>query len=542
MANGKPFSLDAQGNLIQSNAVDDILNSPSVSVVEPPQTGSVSVVKPSPTNVPGQTPQQAATGVKTTPKVSATPAPAVAPTPKVLTDKEKLGLNAAYQRKLNGTANADDVANIDYAVKNNLWAEPSSVADKMAGAFSEKSPFELGTGIEGYDKALADKKVTQPAEDKWAVPSFDSILSGMGIEKLTAKDYSGDYQALEDNLTAQLEQIDLQYQQDYDDLVKQNKQATADLRAKLKKGKFLSNSIDNAVAGQEARNQEALDKLERAMNQDKGAAKQNKTANYMALSKQERDDYFNVQSANINNVLQGYNTATNVWNVFSSRSTEEKKMEQDAYQFLVEQSNNAMEADLERTQSFIEKGLYDVYDEDVVKMLNSLEKSSGLELNSLVNAATGGYWDRMSNMSLKDAQAENLAANTEKTKTLLPLEVQKYQADIANVQSTIAKRLSESKEAGSQEANSLLQGSSAKLLEEAKGNDGYYDSSKYVQVMNEFISEVDPKLTNEKYYSDLFMNYLPPTKLLNPSEDDKSAAKLRSEFTKSLKLEDLLGM
>lgn len=535
----------------QTSVIDDILNSPS---------SKPTPVSPAPVNTPVVTPQVTATNKTATPTIKKTTTSPIVAAPIVRPQAEdqatlwnpttgqkmvvKIGspMPAGYKLWTGGTASGADAmaANAKNQTSGDIASEQfSNVA---------QTPFEADTGIEGYDEYVSKDT---PTTDKWAVPSFDEIMEGMGITKLTTKDYSGDYKSLEDNYTSQLESIDLQFQAAYDNQIKKNTQISSSLKAKLIKAgvSMDGTSFESALAGQETRNSDELRKLENARDQAKAAALQNKTVNYLNISKQERDDYFNVQSENINNTLQGYNTSVNVWQAFNSRSNQEKTLEQDAKQHLDQMNMDWYKLDqterlnqMNQIQDYIGKGLYDVYDENVVKMLNSIEKNNGLEINSLVNPATGGYWDRMSNIALKDAQAASMEANTNKTNTLLPLEVQKYQADIANIQSTISKRLSDDKKTGSQEANSMLEGSSAKLLAEAKGSDGYYDSSKYVKVMNEFIQEVDPKMTNEKYYQDLFMNYLPPTKLLNPSEDDKAAVKLRSDFTKSLKIEDLFGM
>lgn len=541
----KPFSLDKEGGLVISDPIDEILKAPAKS----------------PTNVEGVTPEQAAEGTLPAPKIeqktivpTVTKPDTIVPVetkPRVLEPDEITGLNAAFARKQAGTANKADLDSLDYAQRNNLWSptgEAGVTEDEVSdGDIAAKSFLDVA------DDGVADVvDETAPTDEKWTVPSIDNILGGFGIEKITAKDYSADFKALEENLDARLEEIDLQFQVEYDDQVDKNKNITSALQAKLIKAgvRTTGTSYISAVAGQEERNSDALKKIENNRDQQKASARQGKEQNFLTLSATERNDYFNTATANIDNVLQGYNVATNVWQSFNARSEFEKTIEQDAQQHLenlnlewYKLDQDARSDQLNQLNSFIEKGLYDVYDENVANMLHTIEKNNGLETGSLVNAAVGSYWDRMSNIALKDAQAESMLASAEESKALLPLKVQKYQADIRNVQSTIAKRLADSKQSDSQESNSLLEGSAKKLLAEAKGTeDEYYDSSKYVKTMNEFVTEMDPDLKNEKYYQDLFMNYLPPTKLLNPSEEDKAAVKLRSEFNKSLSIEDLFGV
>jgi hypothetical protein len=149
-------------------------------------------------------------------------------------------------------------------------------------------------------------------------------------------------------------------------------------------------------------------------------------------------------------MFKGYDLATDVWQAFSKRTSDQQALEQGAAEHLdkmvlewAKLDNNARADNLKMLEGFVGDGLYDVYDQDVINMLGKIEDLNGLERGTLIDASVGGYWNRMSNISLKEAQTEQMLASADKTRQTTPLTVEQMKLDLEKTRGQIAKTRSD---------------------------------------------------------------------------------------------------
>lgn len=544
--NNKPFALDNEGWIVKADPLFDILNSsPSKS----------------PTNVPGSTPEEAAANAFIGPQLKPT-TPTIKKTTPSITPKTTVP--ATKQATIwNPNTGEKKVVNVGEAVPKgwSLWTGGTAAGQQareaifakqgvaggvdggvMEGEVMSKENMAAGafdTGQTETDQTSPDTTTEQTADEKWSTPSIDTILDGFGIEKLKVSDYTSEYEKLKEWQDNQLSAIDTKYEQEFLDQEQKNARATTALQAKLIKAgvSIDGTSYESAVAGQELRNAAEIRKLERLKEQEQASVRNGYYTNYLALGKQERDEAFNVMTSNINNLFKGYNLATNIWESFNKRADAAKEQEQSAQEHLdkmmlewAKLDNNQRADNLNILETFVKDGLYDVYDDNVVNMLSNLEGMNDLEPGTLIDAAVGGYWNRMSNLALKDAQAESMLASAEETRSLTPLKIEKYKADITKSRADAAKALKATNSDISNSANERLREIENGLKTSAVGDDGKIDTQKYKAAKNLFIETIDPGLKNKNYFNDVFMDYFPPNAYLN--ENDETAKVLINEYKK----------
>jgi len=408
----------------------------------------------------------------------------------------------------------------------------------------------------------ADTEIDTKEETTVESPTkeVDDILDGMGIDKLKVSDFSQDYVKLEEWKTNQLVAVDSKYEQRIIDQEKNNKKATAALQANMiKKGIPLDGiSYMSATSGQEERNQEQINMLNREMAQEKAAINSGYIEKNMGLMQSEREEKFNVMTTNINNLYQGYGLATNIWNSFNSRSEAVRSAEQKAdeltHEIEMDWANYTQEERFEKQEIVMQNatdGNYDIMNEDDIKMIMNLESKFGMQTGELLSPATSGYFSKFSKLAKEDAETQKLISDINKQETLLPLEIAKYEADIKK--STAAAQKSMQSNLGGNQAsltNAYLEELKVKLFggefQDGKfiaykdesgnemtsylGSDMKLDTQRYNTAMNDFVAKVDPDLKNKNYYQDIFMNYIPPNAFLNPN--DATASTLISEYTK----------
>jgi len=199
-----------------------------------------------------------------------------------LNEEQITGLNAANQRVTQGLGTAEEVArdqqNINYATQTYGWtpqtfnaAIPSQPGgDNLAAAVagyqgpggtlgSGQTPFEQGTGIEGYDAALAAQKETDWMQD-WTKSAFGEQKEADQVKAPTFDAEKTRLQAARDSRIAAL---DAQYATDLATVQKNNKNIGNSLKARLLKlGVSPSDSAwSNAEAGQLERDTAAEAKL-----------------------------------------------------------------------------------------------------------------------------------------------------------------------------------------------------------------------------------------------------------------------------------------
>jgi len=417
------------------------------------------------------TPQDAAAAAfgKVTKKEAPAPTPSSSPTPTptqniankqaTIWDKAS-GKKAVINLDANGNAIKDDLFNKSVATVGNNWslfngAGGNKTTDANGNIINSQNAAAMALGggktQESELPELTPTGEEKKTDEKFTTPAINDILKGMNITPLAKSDYTESYNKLTESKTLQLDDLATQYEEEKIAQEQKNKQATAALQARLiKAGVSLDGtSFESAVAGQEIRNQEELNKLDRTYKLAKNKVEQDYNTNYLNLSKQEREEAFNVNVANINNIFKAQELSTDIWKAFSERDMSQKKLEADAAKQLQDMqlgwaklSEDERATNVNLLEDFAKQGLYDVYDDATVKMLRNMEQKNGLEEGTLTGAATGGYWNRMQDLSLKAAQTESAKAQAKESTELLSLKKEKLQADIANVRSEIAKRSS----------------------------------------------------------------------------------------------------
>jgi len=463
-----------------------------------------------------------------------------------------------FQIWTGGTASGEEARQAIFD-KQGVGEEEPKVTDLVADGLDDgKTDFEKGVGIEGYDAAHDAAQEAQEGEviGKYETSGMDETLKMYGIDKLKVNDFTEDFDVLEEILTNTLDDIDLRYEKAFTDMRAKNKNVDAALQAKLiKAGVSLDgHSFESAVAGETTRGEARIAELERLKQQEIASAKNDKHKNFMSLSAQERNESFDVNMANMNSFFQAEGLNMSVWDSFNARSDAEKQREQQAQEHLETLKANKEEGALDTMIGFLEEGLYDMYNEDTVRMLYDTERTHQMEPGTLVDAGVGAYWDRVSNMDFKYAQTQNMIASTQEKQALLPYKMEKYAAEIAQSRAAATKslRVASVKSGDADLANStnnllkeieenfygermedgelvkIIDPKTNKPVESFVGSDKKINTKKYKESKNLFIEIKDPELKNEKYFNDLFMDWFPPNAFLN--EDDPTAIEMIEEF------------
>ena len=384
-----------------------------------------------------------------------------------LNDQQIKDLNTANARITSGTAqgasanNAGDVANVDYATKNLGYkytppakgnisptpkitpapvvaSDPNALADAVSG--NGKTDFQNGTGIGGYDAALAaDAKAKTDAAGNSAPVSgtdwmSDWVKSTFGttppVDTVVAPTFEAEKARLTTARDSRLSALDTTYSTDLATVQKNNKNSGNALKARLLKlGISPSDSAwSNAEAGQLQRDTEAEAKLRSEYMSNKAKIESDVDTQLTNVAMNEATMNFNASVKNIENKLTTQAQGINLYQIFSNRDQSEKDREQKAYGDML--SYQGTMATLNQKQqeaiskNFIDnaqKGLYNVSDKNTLEMLSKLEKESPY-LAGLTNIASAGLSDRL------DKKAQDAAT------------LSKTNWDIKNIQSTIADR------------------------------------------------------------------------------------------------------
>ena len=366
-----------------------------------------------------------------------------------LNQEQITGLNAANQRVTQGLGTAEEVArdqqNINYATQTYGWtpqtfnaAIPSQPGgDNLAAAVagyqgpggtlgSGQTPFEQGTGIEGYDAALAAQKETDWLQD-WTKDAFGEQKEADQVKAPTFDAEKTRLQAARDSRIAAL---DAQYATDLATVQKNNKNIGNSLKARLLKlGVSPSDSAwSNAEAGQLERDTAAEAKLRSEYMSNKAKIESDSDVALTNIAMNEARMSFDAQLKNIETKLQTQAQGINLYQLFSERDQSEKDREQRAYGDLMQYQGTmaglAQQQQEAIAKNFIESaraGLYNITDKDTLAMLAKLEKESPY-LSGLISIASAGLSDRL------DKKAQE-AANLDKTKN----EVMMIKANIAKL-------------------------------------------------------------------------------------------------------------
>lgn len=330
------------------------------------------------------------------------------------------GAQAAVKDASGKVINAGDQANIDYATKNYGYKLANAVDN------SGKTPFELSTGIEGYDAALAREaanRTTTTNETSW-MEDWMKDAFGRGdqqaVDQVQAPTFDVERSRLEQAKSSRVQALDAQYATNLATTQKRNKDLGSSLKAKLMKlGVSPSDSAwANAEAGQSMRDAEAESKLRSEYMSNKAAIESDLDAKISTLAMNEATMKFNSTVKNIENKLATQAQGINLYQIFSSRDQSEKDREQRAYAALQDYEAKMMTLDQQQQEAIsknlienAQKGLYNISDKATLEMLANLEKQSPY-LTGLTNIASAGLSDRLDEKAQAAADLQLTKAQT----------------------------------------------------------------------------------------------------------------------------------
>jgi hypothetical protein len=370
-----------------------------------------------------------------------------------LNQEQITGLNAANDRITSGVGKdlAGDRKNLDYAAKTFGYKAPVKPAVVAGGAQvktdpnalanavdqSGKTPFELGTGIEGYDAALAKQNAPAPVDPNawmgdWMKSAFGVNADGTPktADTIKAPTFEAEKARLQEARNNRTAALDATYATDLARLQKNNGNAGNALKARLLKlGVSPTDSAwSNAEAGQLERDTASESALRSEYMSNKAKIESDSDTALTNVAMNEATMAFNANVKNIENKLQTQAQGINLYQIFSQRDQSEKDREQKAYGDMLQYQGTMATLDQRQqeaiSKNFIEnaqKGLYNISDKGTLEMLSKLEKESPY-LTGLTQIASSGLSDRL------DKKAQD-KMNLEKTSW-----------DIKNIKSTIADR------------------------------------------------------------------------------------------------------
>jgi len=325
---------------------------------------------------------------------------------------------AAVKDATGKVINAGDLANIEYATKKLGYSyKPAQGNTGLADAV-QKTNFQQGTGIQGYDAALASQGTTTNTiggsdadwMEDWMKDAFGKGEQA-AVDTIKAPTFDVEKARLETAKTNRLAALDAQYATDLATTQKRNKDLGSSLKARLMKlGVSPSDSAwSNAEAGQAMRDAEAESALRSEYLSNKAKIEADSDAQLTTLAMNEATMKFNATVKNIENKLQTQAQGINLYQIFSQRDQSEKDREQSAYNAALDYQGKMATLDQAQQEAvaknFIDsaqKGLYNISDKATLEMLSKLEKESPY-LKGLVDIATSGLSDRL------DKKAENAA-------------------------------------------------------------------------------------------------------------------------------------
>ena len=486
-----------------------------------------------------------------------------------LGEKQIKELNVAQERVTAGNAqgpvvdklsgkqtNAGDVANLAHAAENGYKYTPpatgniaptntsnNGLADAVEGT-DDQSPFETGTGISGYDDALAAEGANAGSLDDAGVKDFiNSAFGNNETPEVTAPTFDAEKARLEESKTSQLAALDATYATDLAKVQKQNKNVGNALKARLLKlGVSPTDSAwSNAEVGQASRDAAAESALESEYLSNKAKINSNSDAAISNIAMQEATMSFNASVQNTQNLLAKQNQGISLFQIFESRDQAQKDRETSANNALVEfQGTMAGLADEQQrtvSENFwknAEAGYFNVSDEATLQHLADLENSSPY-LKGLTAAASGGLTDRLNEMAQTELDRQETQMNIKET-----------QANIGKINAATQKIITGGNADGdenpavgnyiAQLGNYFMPEDNGQRTKSSEyfGEDGKMDSSKYNMELNNFVQSMDPDLKDISYYKKIYYTQFPPKTLLN-TEGDPTAANIVRDYESILK-------
>lgn len=391
-----------------------------------------------------------------------------------LNQEQITGLNAANERVTKGLGSAEEIArdqqNINFASKTYGWKPQtfnatapsgSDLASTVAGyqgpgATTRKdtslTPFQQGTGIEGYDAALAaESAAAKPKETDWMADWMKQAFGQPSLaDQVKAPTFEAEKARLQAARDSRITALDAQYATDLATVQKNNKNLGNSLKSRLMKlGISPSDSAwSNAEAGQLERDTASEAKLRSEYMSNKAKIESDSDEALTNITMNEARMSFDATVKNIETKLQTQAQGINLYQIFSNRDQSEKDREQKAYGDLLQYQGTMAALDQKQQEAiaktFIDNarsGLYNISDKATLELLAKLEKESPY-LSGLTGVASAGLSDRLDKKAQDAATLAKTNIETEKLKS----DIQENLAQIAKLRAGVSGSSAASKE------------------------------------------------------------------------------------------------
>jgi len=343
-----------------------------------------------------------------------------------------------------------------------------------------QSPVQKTVDLTGTSDKLSQTTETNLPQDTSQAPSslpnFQSIYDNLFGKDQTQTEIESslpDYTAQKDSLNkeyyAELATLDTDYNLGVKKVEDKATDSLAGLQASLLKlGISPSDSSwSNAIVGADKRKQESLKEVKDQYENNKAKLLAGKSKDISAIDVKAQEEKFKAITDAADRQLKQLGVATDIFTLFSNRDEKEKDRELSAYKEL--EQNYRTEIGLDQKtmadtgKNFIEnaqKGLYDISDPEIVKMLKEAQKTNPYAVGVL-DVATSGLKDRLLDVSYKKAQT-------------------------ANIYSSIAKRSSSGSSDSTNNIKEIVKSYNEKLAD-VTGSDGFVSPQDYTRLRNEWI-------------------------------------------------------
>jgi hypothetical protein len=259
-------------------------------------------------------------------------------------------------------------------------------------------------------------------------PDFGAIFKSVfGEDPTTVKpptntpDYSKAKTDLENSRNAQTQSAQIDFVQQQQTLATQNTASIASLKARMMKlGVSPSDSSwDNALAGQQTRYNASLATAQQNYEKTVGNINAGIDSKMSDIAVTEAKDKVTAVQNDFDNLMKKMGLAETLYSVYSSRDQAEKQLEQTATDSLRNYNLNVskMSQDQQSTaatdiQSNLQKGMYDMTDPKVLKMLQDAEKNNPfLQGEDLITMGAQGLVDRGLSIAQSKADIESKKAS-----------------------------------------------------------------------------------------------------------------------------------
>ncbi len=388
-------------------------------------------IVPSPTNIKGLTPQEAAADAIAPPKIKAR-APKIST--QSATGKATIwNPNTGEKRVINigdpfpegfslftgGTATGEEAQQviIDNAEGGGtaLVDEPTS-QDFAAEALAEDEVVEE----EEEEEEITDMTTFE----EFGSSQFSSTLKSFGVEEIEPPDFSESKRLAREALDAQLVSIDA----DFDNRIKKQEDSNSNLLASLQANLIKAGvnqsgtSFQSATAGQIARADEIINRILNEKSRQVALARAGERDTQGQIRRDEIQAVFDTQVQNANNAFKKNGLNVQLLQLFNSREQSEKNREQNESQFAqslafdyfnLEQKEQ--EARLGKVIKAAEDGMLSL-DEELLSEYESLSIQAGFPEGFITEKAAIGLQKRLAQMAKDELERKKTEAGIAKTK------------------------------------------------------------------------------------------------------------------------------